>query len=157
MGSWIDYGLGSENQNLPAFVVLNSLPSNGQPDQGLLSRLWGAVFLPGQYQGVHFRGGGEPPCLVVLRDSARNLFHRALLMTAYSTGLRGAEVCQLKVEDIDSQRMIIHVREGKGKRDRDVPLSPKLLETLRAYWRWMKPETYLFPGTVNGWRADKPV
>jgi integrase/recombinase XerD len=61
------------------------------------------------------------------------------------------------VEDIDSQRMIIHVREGKGKRDRDVPLSPKLLETLRAYWRWMKPKTYLFPGTVNGWRADKPV
>ena len=38
-----------------------------------------------------------------------------------------------------------------------MPLSPKLLETLRAYWRWMKPKTYLFPGTVNGWRADKPV
>jgi integrase len=45
----------------------------------------------------------------------------------------------------------------KGRRDRDVPLSPKLLETLREYWRWMKPKTYLFPGTVNGSRADKPI
>jgi integrase/recombinase XerD len=70
--------------------------------------------------------------VIRLLDSARNLFHRALLMTAYSTGLRRAEVCSLKVEDIDSERMIIHVREGKGKRDRDVPLSPKLLGTLRA-------------------------
>src|SRR3954468_12165738 len=60
MGSWIDYGLGSENQNLPAFVVLNSLPSNGIPDQGLLSRLWGAGFLPSRYQGVQFRSAGDP-------------------------------------------------------------------------------------------------
>jgi uncharacterized protein (DUF1501 family) len=59
MGAWIDYGLGSENANLPAFVVLNSLPSNGQPDQGLLARLWGAGFLPSRYQGVQFRGGGD--------------------------------------------------------------------------------------------------
>jgi len=58
-GSWVDYGLGSENQNLPAFVVLNSLPSNGMADQGLLSRLWGSGFLPGKYQGVQFRGGGD--------------------------------------------------------------------------------------------------
>ena len=92
-----------------------------------------------------------------LIDGASNLFHRALLMTAYSTGMRRAEVCNLKVEDIDSKRMVVHVRQGKGRRDRDVPLSPKLLETLREYWRWMKPKTYLFPGTVNGSRADKPV
>ncbi len=59
MGAWIDYGLGSENANLPAFVVLNSLPSNGQADQGLLARLWGAGFLPSRYQGVQFRGGGD--------------------------------------------------------------------------------------------------
>jgi hypothetical protein len=59
-GSWIDYGLGSENRNLPAFVVLNSLPSNGMPDQGLLSRLWGAGFLPSRYQGVQFRSAGDP-------------------------------------------------------------------------------------------------
>lgn len=60
MGAWIDYGLGSLNQNLPAFVVLNSLPSNGQPDQGLLARLWGAGFLPSRYQGVQFRSAGDP-------------------------------------------------------------------------------------------------
>jgi hypothetical protein len=60
MGSWIDYGLGSENQNLPAFVVLNSLPSNGMADQGLLSRLWGAGFLPSRHQGVQFRATGDP-------------------------------------------------------------------------------------------------
>ena len=94
---------------------------------------------------------------IQLIDSASNLFHRALLLTAYSTGMRRAEVCNLKVEDIDSYRMVIHVREGKGRRDRDVPLSPQLLETLREYWRWMKPKTYLFPGTVNGSRADKPI
>ena len=94
---------------------------------------------------------------VRLIDSASNLFHRALLLTAYSTGMRRAEVCRLKVADIDSDRMLIRIRQGKGRRDRDVPLSPKLLETLREYWRWMKPKTYLFPGTVNGSRADKPI
>jgi integrase/recombinase XerD len=94
---------------------------------------------------------------VRLIDSASNLFHRAMLMTLYSTGMRRAELCHLKVEDIDSTRMIVHIRHGKRNRDRDVPLSPKLLETLREYWRWMKPKTYLFPGTKNGWRADKPI
>ena len=92
-----------------------------------------------------------------LIDSASNLFHRAMLMTVYSTGMRRAEMCQLKVEDIDSDRMLIHIRQGKGRRDRDVPLSPKLLETLRQYWLWMRPKTYLFPGTINGSRADKPI
>jgi site-specific recombinase XerD len=92
-----------------------------------------------------------------LIDSARNLFHRAMLMTLYSTGMRRAEMCRLKVEDIDSKRGLIHVRAGKGGRDREVPLTPKLLETLREYWRWMKPKTYLFPGTVKGWRADVPI
>src|SRR5665213_843618 len=66
-------------------------------------------------------------------------------------------MCHLKVSDIDSKRMVIHVRQGKGGRDRDVLLTPKLLETLREYWRWMKPKTYLFPGTVKGWRADVPI
>jgi site-specific recombinase XerD len=94
---------------------------------------------------------------VRLIDSASNLFHRAMLITLYSTGMRRAELCHLKVEDIDSTRMLIRIRQGKGGKDRDVPLSPKVLETLREYWRWMKPKTYLFPGTVNGFRADKPI
>src|SRR5712664_4730828 len=89
--------------------------------------------------------------------SAQNLLHRTMLMMLYATGLRRAELCHLKVCDIDSERMVIHVRQGKGSRDRDVLLTPKLLDTLREYWRWMKPKTYLFPGTVNGSRADKPI
>jgi integrase/recombinase XerD len=92
-----------------------------------------------------------------LIEGASNLMHRTILMTLYSTGLRRAELCALKVADIDSQRMVIHVVQGKGSRDRDVLLSPKLLETLREYWRWIKPKTYLFPGMVNNWRADVPI
>jgi integrase len=83
--------------------------------------------------------------------------HRAILMTLYSTGVRRAELCALKVDDIDSKRMLIRVHHGKGGRDRDVLLSPKLLDTLREYWRWIKPKTYLFPGMVNNWRADVPI
>ncbi len=94
---------------------------------------------------------------VRLIDSASNLFHRTMLMTLYSTGMGRAELCHLRVADIDSVRMLIHIRHGKRNRDRDVPLSPKLLETLREYWRWMHPKTYLFPGTEDGWRADKPI
>jgi integrase/recombinase XerD len=99
----------------------------------------------------------SPQEVALLIDSARNLMHRAILMTLYATGLRRAELCRLKVVDIDSDRMMIHVREGKGGRDRDVLLSPKLLETLREYWRWMKPNTWLFPGMINNWRADVPI
>jgi integrase/recombinase XerD len=99
----------------------------------------------------------SPEEVARLIDAASNLFHRTMLMTLYSTGVRRAELCRLRVTDIDSTRMIVHIRNGKGGHDRDVPLSPTLLETLRVYWRWMKPQTYLFPGTVKNWRADVPV
>src|ERR1700685_3343746 len=92
-----------------------------------------------------------------LIDSTGNLMHRAMVMTLYATGVRRAELCRLKVADIDSGRMVLHIQQGKGGRDRDVPLSPRLLETLREYWRWMKPKTYLCPGMENNWRADVPV
>jgi integrase len=90
-------------------------------------------------------------------DAADSLSHRTMLMVLYSTGMRNAELRQLQVGDIDSRRMLIHIQRGKGGRDRYVPLSPTLLTTLRAYYRWMRPKTWLFPGTVNGWRADKPI
>src|SRR5262245_40077121 len=99
----------------------------------------------------------SPDEVARLIESANNLLDYAMLMTLYATGMRRAELTRLKVEDIDSQRMIIHIRQGKGNRDRDVPLTPKLLKTLREYWRWMKPKTYLFPGMVGNWRADKPL
>jgi len=92
-----------------------------------------------------------------LIDAASNLSHRAMLMTLYSTGLRRAEMVRLKVSDIDSQRMVMHVHQGKGSKDRDVPLSPKLLETLREYWRWRKPRTYLFPGGAANHGKDVPL
>src|ERR1039458_623927 len=92
-----------------------------------------------------------------LLAASANRLHRTMLMTLYSTGVRRTELCRLKTSDIDSQRMVVHVRQGKGRRDRDVPLSPALLEELRGYWRWMKPKTFLFPGLVDGWRADVPI
>jgi site-specific recombinase XerD len=90
-------------------------------------------------------------------DAAASLSHRTMLMVLYSTGMRNAELRHLQVADIDSRRMLIHIRQGKGGRDRFVPLSATLLVTLRAYYRWMRPKTWLFPGTVDGWRADKPI
>ena len=93
-----------------------------------------------------------------LIDAAEFPFHRILLMTLYATGARRAEVAHLKISDIDSQRMVIHIRGGKGRKDRDVMLSPKLLAALRVYWRGFrhKPMNWLFPG--NRWHtASYPV
>jgi integrase/recombinase XerD len=89
--------------------------------------------------------------------AAHSLTHRTMLMLLYSTGIRNAELRHLQVRDIDSRRMLIHIRQGKGGRDRYVPLSATLLDTLRAYYRWMRPTGFLFPGTVANWRTDKPL
>jgi site-specific recombinase XerD len=92
-----------------------------------------------------------------LINAAGNLFRRTLLMTLYATGMRRSELAHLKVSDIDSQRMIIRVMEGKGGKDRDLPLSPALLETLREYWRWRKPKLYMFPTRTRGRTLDQPI
>jgi site-specific recombinase XerD len=92
-----------------------------------------------------------------LINAAGTLFRRTLLMTLYGTGMRRSELARLKVSDIDSQRMIIRVVEGKGGKDRDLPLSPSLLETLREYWRWRKPRPYLFPTRNLRGRLDQPI
>jgi site-specific recombinase XerD len=83
-------------------------------------------------------------------DCIENLKHRTLLMTAYAAGLRVSEATHLKVTDIDSQRMVIRVDQGKGLRDRYVMLSPRLLEQLRTYWKSARPQTWLFPGNIPG-------
>ena len=72
--------------------------------------------------------------------------YRVALSIGYGAGLRASEVTNLKVRDIDSDRMLIHVERGKGGKDRDVMLSPSLLELLRAYWRDARPQGWLFPG-----------
>jgi integrase/recombinase XerD len=80
-----------------------------------------------------------------LINSSGTLFHRTVLMVLYGTGMRRSEAARLKLDDIDSQRMIIRVVGGKGGKDRDLPLSPALLETMRAHWLCFKPRTFLFP------------
>lgn len=88
--------------------------------------------------------------VVSLLKGTMNIKHRALLMAAYSAGLRVSELVNLKTTDIDSKRMTIHIREGKGKKDRMVPLSKLLLETLRAYYKEHRPKHYLFEGENGG-------
>ena len=88
--------------------------------------------------------------LVRLFSVTTNLKHRALLMTAYAAGLRASELGRLKISDIDSQRMCLRVDQGKGNKDRYVPLSPRLLEELREYWRRVRPEHWLFPNQRLG-------
>jgi integrase/recombinase XerD len=95
--------------------------------------------------------------VVRLIDAAPNRLYRILLVLLYATGERRAEAARIKVEDIDSQRMVIHIRQGKGAKDRDVPLSPKLLEELRSWWRWKKPQGYLFPSTEGQRGTDQPI
>jgi integrase/recombinase XerD len=99
----------------------------------------------------------SPEEVAQLIDAAHSPFHRTLLMTLYATGLRNAEVTRLKVNDIDSQRMVIHVQGGKGRQDRDVMLSPILLTELRAHWqRLPRKSIWLFPG--NRWHSgDRPI
>ena len=84
--------------------------------------------------------------VTALLDATPNLKHRTLLATLYATGLRCQEAQQLKVTDIDSQRMLVLVREGKGRYPRQIMLSPKLLTLLRIYYRAWKPKQWLFPG-----------
>jgi integrase/recombinase XerD len=84
--------------------------------------------------------------VAALLTVSRPLKHRAILTTLYAAGLRVSELCQLQVTDIDSTRMVLRVRQGKGQHDRYVMLSPKLLPLLRQYWQQDKPQPWLFPG-----------
>jgi site-specific recombinase XerD len=79
-----------------------------------------------------------------------NTKHRTILTTCYAARLRISEAVRLKPTDLDSQRMVIRVEQGKGQKDRYVMLSPKLLETLRSYWRVLRPKAWLFEGKISG-------
>ena len=111
-----------------------------------LHRPWNAAETPYPKKVVHL------PVILSQEEVARLInaavlpFHRVLLMTMYATGVRRAELAHLKVGDIDSERMVIRIRGGKGRKDREVMLSPNLLEALRQHWKLYKPKEWLFPG-----------
>ena len=88
----------------------------------------------------------SPEEVARLLDAAPGLKYKAALSVAYGAGLRAAEVIALKIGDIDSKRMVIRVEQGKGRKDRNVMLSPHLLELLRAWWKAARPQGWLFPG-----------
>jgi integrase/recombinase XerD len=101
----------------------------------------------------------SPEEVTRLIEAAPNLLYRTLLMLLYATGLRRAEAANLKVSDIDSSRMLIHVHQGKGSRDRELPLTQKLLGALRDYWRAakMKPRVYLFASRRGPATQEQPI
>jgi site-specific recombinase XerD len=124
-------------------------------------RFFYKVTLPRDWAVTHLPYGKRPhktPC-VLSRAEVRQLLscatrpvQRILLTTLYAAGLRLSEGLHLQVPDIDSARMLLHVRSGKGQRDRLVSLSPLLLEELRAWYRFRRPTRWLFPG-----RGDEPM
>ncbi len=95
----------------------------------------------------------SPEEVLQFLECVEHIKHRTILTTCYATGLRISEAVHLKPVDIDSQRMVIRVDQGKGQKDRYVMLSPRLLDTLRHWWRTAKPQRWLFPGQ----RADRPI
>src|SRR5689334_11733975 len=123
-----------------------------------LKKTWSIAETPYPKRALHFPSILSQEEVTRLVDSALTPYHRILLMTLYATGVRNAELTHLKVSDIDSKRMVIHIQGGKGRTDRDVMLSPKLLEELREHWRCLprKPSAWLFPG--NRWHTgDTPI
>ena len=123
-----------------------------------LKKSWSAAETPYPKRAEHVPSILSQQEVARLIDAADNSFHRTLLMTLYATGVRRAELTHLKISDVDSQRMVIHVQGGKGRKDRDVMLSPKLLKELREHWRRLrrKPSQWLFPGNRQH-IDDRPI
>jgi integrase/recombinase XerD len=92
----------------------------------------------------------SPAEVKLLLEAPKNLAQRAILTTMYAAGPRVSEVARLTAPDIDSARGVIWIRGGKGHKDRQTLLPPKLLELLRVYWRWKQPQDWLFPGGKPG-------
>ncbi|WAC07256.1 MAG: site-specific integrase [Thermodesulfobacteriota bacterium] len=110
-----------------------------------LKRDWNRFLIPRVQMGKRLTVVLSSQEVQAIFPAIRNLKHRALLMTIYSAGLRVSEVVHLKVSDIDSQRMMIRVRQGKGQKDRYTLLAQRTLEVLREYWKEYRPQYWLFP------------
>jgi site-specific recombinase XerD len=111
-----------------------------------LQQSWAVEQIPFPKQPKRLPSVLSPEEVGTLLKAVKNRKHRLVLMTMYATGLRVSEAAGLQVSDIDSARMVIRVREAKGRKDRLVMLSPVLLEELRRYWCWYRPTLWLFPG-----------
>ena len=124
-----------------------------------LKRSWMAQDMPAPKQPTKLPEILSPQEVERLIQYADSRLHRVCILTLYATGMRREELVRLKVEHIDTARMLIHIRQGKGKKDRDVMLSPRLLAELRDYWRSAnpKPKTYLFPGKGPHPNPDIPM
>jgi site-specific recombinase XerD len=122
-----------------------------------LKRVWSVEETPYPKKRLHLPLILSPDEVSQLIESALTPFHRTILITLYATGVRRAELANLKTVDIDSQRMVVHVRGGKGRKDRDIMLSPNLLEELRQHYRRLsRKNDWLFPG--GRWHtADDPI
>jgi integrase/recombinase XerD len=123
-----------------------------------LKKPWSVAETPYPKKTRHLPTILSPEEVAHLIDSARTQFHRVLLMTLYGTGVRRAELCKLQIPDIDSRRMVVHIRGGKHRQDRDVMLSSMLLKALRDYFRGLrcKPKLWLFPGGRHH-AANRPI
>src|SRR5258706_144417 len=123
-----------------------------------INKAWSVADTPYPKKTRHLPSILSPEEVAHLIDSSDTRFHRMVLMTLYGTGVRRSELTRLQIPDIDSRRMVIHIRGGKGRQDRDVMLSPRLLKALRDYWRGLKhkPTEWLFPG--GAWHTpNQPI
>ena len=123
-----------------------------------LKRPWGTEEMPFPKKKIHLPVIWSPEEVACLIDAAPIPFYRTILMTLYGTGVRRAECAAFKLTDIDAARMVVHVHDGKGGKDRDIVLSPHLLDELRSHYRRLarKPAVWLFPG--GRWHtADDPI
>src|SRR6202165_5440793 len=123
-----------------------------------LQRTWSITETPYPKKAFHLPTILSQEEVTRLINAAHPPLHRTLLMALYATGLRRAELARLKVSDVDSQRMVIHVQGGKGRKDRDVLLRARLLGELRKHWQRLKrkPSEWLFPGNRHH-TSDRPI
>ena len=111
-----------------------------------LKRDWPFELIPAPKSETRLPVILSPEEVLRLLQAAPSFPHHVIFSTMYGTGVRVSEAVHLRAADIDSQRMMIRIEQGKGRKDRYVQLSPKLLELLRSYWRQVRPRDWLFPG-----------